>query len=75
MAEQNPKRAEDLEERVMELELRSEFQKGEIDQLDEVLQEYADRVARLERELRVLRQQLTALAPDPSLGDASVLKP
>lgn len=73
MGDQDPKR-EQLEERVMELELRSEFQKKEIDQLDEVLQEYADRVAKLEMELRRLRRQLSQLSPDVSIGDASVLE-
>lgn len=59
----------------MELELRSEFQKQQIDEVDEVLREYAARVEKLEQELRALRRQLTRLSPeDASLGDSSVLK-
>jgi uncharacterized coiled-coil protein SlyX len=63
-----------LEERVMELELRSEFQKREAKELDEVLREYAERVERLERELRELRAQLSALTPSVTLGNATVLE-
>jgi uncharacterized coiled-coil protein SlyX len=65
---------EDLEERVMELELRTEFQKAETKELDEVLREYAERVERLERELRELRAQLTAMAPTTTIGEAANLK-
>jgi uncharacterized coiled-coil protein SlyX len=65
-----------LEERVMELELRSEFHNKEIGELDDVLREYALRVEKLERELRDLRAQLTALSPGDALtlGDPSVLE-
>ena len=59
----------------MELELRSEFHKQQIEQLDDVLREYAERVDKLEQELHALRRQLTKLSPaDASLGDSSVLK-
>jgi uncharacterized coiled-coil protein SlyX len=72
--EDEPSAGEKLEERVMELELRSEFQKRETKELDDVLREYAERVERLERELRELRAQLTALAPTTTLGEAATLK-
>lgn len=74
MADDETSAKEDLEERVMELELRSEFQKVETKELDEVLREYAERVERLERELRELRAQLTAMAPASTLGEAAQLK-
>jgi uncharacterized protein (UPF0335 family) len=59
----------------MELELRSEFQVRESEQLDEVLREYAARVERLERELRELRAQLSKVlgSRDASLGNPAVL--
>lgn len=75
MAEEDETSAgEKLEERVMELELRSEFQKHETKELDDVLREYAERVERLECELRELRAQLTALAPTTTLGEPATLK-
>lgn len=74
MADDDKSAGENLEERVMELELRSEFQKAETKELDDVLREYAERVERLERELRELRAQLTALAPTAAIGEAANLK-
>ena len=74
MADDETRNGAELEERVMELELRSEFQKRETKELDEVLREYAERVERLERELRELRAQLTALAPVAAAGDAIALE-
>src|SRR5690606_23754189 len=40
-----------LEQRVEELEIRAAFQERALEELDEVVRQYADKVARLEREL------------------------
>lgn len=74
MADDETSDGANLEERVMELELSSEFQKREAKELDDVLREYAERVERLERELSDLRAQLTALAPGAALGETPVLE-
>lgn len=44
--------------RLSELEIRSDFQARTMEELDAVVREFAERVARLERELKELRSQL-----------------
>ena len=54
----------EVEVRLSELEIRSEFQSKTMDDLDAVVREFAERVDRLERELKELRQQLESLSGD-----------
>lgn len=51
----------EVEVRLSELEIRSEFQSKTVDDLDTVVREFAQRVDRLERELKDLRRQLESL--------------
>jgi uncharacterized coiled-coil protein SlyX len=54
----------DLEAKIAELEARIAYQDRTIADLDEVVREFADRVAVLERELSELRKtSTTALGP------------
>lgn len=55
--------------RLSELEIRSEFQARTMEDLDTVVREFAERVARLERELKDLRAQLESLSGDEVEGD------
>lgn len=54
----------EVEVRLSELEVRSEFQSKTVDDLDAVVQEFARRVDRLEHELKDLRRQLESLSAD-----------
>lgn len=54
----------DLDGRLRELEIRNEFQARTVDDLDSVVREFAERVARLERDLKDLRRQLELLGGD-----------
>ncbi|MEX1364286.1 MAG: SlyX family protein [Nannocystaceae bacterium] len=51
----------EVEVRLSELEIRSEFQSKTVDDLDTVVREFAQRVDRLEHELKELRRQLESL--------------
>jgi uncharacterized coiled-coil protein SlyX len=50
--------------RLSELEIRSEFHARTMEELDAVVREFAERVSRLERELKELRTQLEVLGGD-----------
>ncbi|MCX4242125.1 SlyX family protein [Paraliomyxa miuraensis] len=60
-----PPRGEDgsneVHVRLSELEIRSEFHARTVEDLDAVVRDFAERVARLERELKELRSQLQGL--------------
>jgi uncharacterized coiled-coil protein SlyX len=55
--------------RLSELEIRSDFHARTMEELDAVVREFAERVARLERELRDLRNQLEVLGGDADDDD------
>lgn len=55
---------EEVHVRLSELEVRSEFHARTMEELDAVVREFAERVARLERELKELRSQLEVLGGD-----------
>lgn len=55
--------------RLSELEIRSEFHTRTMDELDAVVREFAERVSRLERELKELRAQLEVLGDDDDIDD------
>jgi len=55
--------------RLSELEIRSEFHARTMEELDAVVREFAERVSRLERELKDLRSQLEVLGGDPDDED------
>lgn len=61
--------------RLSELEIRSEFHARTMDELDAVVREFAERVSRLERELKELRAQLEMLGGDPDDDDDDVDEP
>lgn len=50
--------------RLSELEIRSEYHSRTVEDLDAVVREFADRVERLERELKELRSQLEVLGTE-----------
>jgi uncharacterized coiled-coil protein SlyX len=56
--------------RIDELEIRTEFNARTVEDLDEVVREFAHRVERLERELRDLRAQLEGIVSTPPPDDA-----
>lgn len=61
---------EDLERRIMELELRSEERRDEIARLEGFISGYEERVARLERALQGLHERLASPAePMPSASE------
>lgn len=72
-----------VDARLGELEVRAEFQARTVEDLDGVVREFAERVSRLERELKELRQQLELLggsdddaeASDPEASDAEASDP
>ncbi len=53
--------APELDRRIREFELQSQFPTRTVEELDAVVREFAERVARLEHELRDLRAQLESL--------------
>jgi uncharacterized coiled-coil protein SlyX len=55
--------------RLGELEIRSEFHARTMEELDAVVREFAERVSRLERELKDLRAQLEVLGGDDDDDD------
>lgn len=55
---------QEVEVRLSELEVRSEFQARTVEDLDVVVREFAERVARLERELKELRDQLEVIGAE-----------
>ena len=55
--------------RLSELEIRSEFHVRTMEELDAVVREFAERVSRLERELKELRAQLEVLGGDADDDD------
>ena len=57
-----------LKKRLDELEIRLSYQQKTIDELNEVVIEFADRVRRLERENGRLRETLSLLAPEPGVS-------
>lgn len=57
-------RITELEERIVELEIRFTHQARQIEELNEVLTESADLIAALRRENRAFRQMLKNLAPE-----------
>ena len=56
--------------RLSELEIRSEFHARTMEELDAVVREFAERVSRLERELKDLRTQLEVLGGDADEDEA-----
>ncbi len=55
-------RGDEVQARLGALELRSEFHARTMEELDNVVREFAERVSRLERELKELRAQLERLS-------------
>jgi uncharacterized coiled-coil protein SlyX len=55
---------DEVDVRLSELEMRSEFHARTMEDLDTVVREFAERVSRLERELKELRAQLELLSGD-----------
>ena len=55
---------EDLQERLIELEIRFTHQNRLIDELNDEVAECNRRIAALERDNRTLRDTLTSLAPE-----------
>jgi uncharacterized coiled-coil protein SlyX len=64
-----PDGGNEVDVRLSELELRSEFHARTMEDLDIVVREFAERVARLERELKDLRAQLEALSGEDEDDD------
>ena len=67
-----PREQDDSDEvhvRLSELEIRSEFHARTMEDLDAVVRDFAERVARLERELKELRMQLESLGDDDDDDD------
>lgn len=60
MTVDDPDGTPSVEERLVELEVRSEFQRQTVDDLDDVVREFTKRVEALERELKELRAVLVA---------------
>lgn len=59
----------EVDVRLSELEIRSEFQARTMEDLDAVVREFAERVDRLERELKELRNQLEVLTGEDGDDD------
>ena len=55
---------EEIARRLEELEVRYAFQEEQIRQLDQVVQQQADHIEKLEREIQVLREQYQQAADD-----------
>jgi SlyX protein len=62
----------DLATRLEDLEVRFAFQEDQIRQLDEVIQEQADHIARLEKALGALREQYGELSGDEAPPEEQV---
>ena len=60
---------EELERRVVDLEIRAAFQTRTIEALDAVVREFAGRVEALERTLASLREEVVAVEPWPIQPD------
>lgn len=54
----------DMDDRIVELEVRTAYQDKTIADLDEVIRAFTERVVVLERELRLLKETMKAGAPD-----------
>ncbi|MEM7152947.1 MAG: SlyX family protein [Myxococcota bacterium] len=52
----------EVDARLGELEMQAQFQQRSVEDLDEVVREFAERVTRLETELKELRAQLESLS-------------
>lgn len=63
--------SEEVDVRLSELEVRAEFQARTVEDLDAIVREFADRVARLENELKELRKQLEVISSDDGASSAS----
>ena len=72
-AEEHTRCSDEMDVRLSELEMRSEFQARTMEDLDTVVREFAERVARLEEELRELRSQLEAF--NDGDGEAPAVDP
>lgn len=55
---------DELQERLTELEIRFSHQGRLIEELNEVVTEFSQRISRLERDNRSLRETLKSLAPE-----------
>lgn len=64
MNEIESQRMAELEERIVELEIRFSHQARQLEELNEVLTESAGLIAVLRRENRVFRQMLKNLSPE-----------
>jgi SlyX protein len=64
MNENDMNRLAELEERVVELEIRFTHQARQLEELNEVLTESAGMIAVLRKENRTFRQMLNGLAPE-----------
>lgn len=64
MNEIESQRMAELEERIVELEIRFSHQARQLEELNEVLTESADLIAVLRRENRAFRQMLKNLSPE-----------
>lgn len=53
-----------MDDRIVELEVRTAYQDKTIADLDEVIRTFTERVVVLERELRLLKETMKAGAPD-----------
>jgi len=56
--------SQEVDVRLSEIEVRPEVQARTVEDLDEIVREFAERVARLEGELQELREQLEVLSGD-----------
>ena len=64
--------ASEVDAKLGELQMQAQFQSRSVEDLDEVVREFAERVTRLESELKELRAQLEALSDgELELEDAS----
>lgn len=65
---EQPSGQANLASRVEELEVRSVYQDKNVEELDAVVREFADRVQRLEKEIYELRARLESLGVPASDG-------
>ena len=64
MNETESNRLSELEERIVELEIRFTHQARQLEELNEVLTESADFIAALRQDYSALRQMLKGLSPE-----------